>query len=310
VSTPEPSTTPDAPHLDLAGLGAPAQLASGMSGEHAQLLAATLDAPWSPTMDLPLLWHWAFFNPVVRTADLGPDGHPRRENPMMVEFPRRMWVGGEVRSERPLRLDTPAVRRTRLLEHTRKHGSSGDLLIVSLEHVVEQGGAIALVERHDIIYRQAGGVTAPPGPPVELVPVDATSTGDPGWSSTVRPSTALLFRFSAITFNTHRIHYDLPYATDVEHYPALVVHGPLTAMLLAQSAAKHLGRPLRTFSYRASSPLFVDHPVRIDGISVDHGTTSSAARMTATRFDGAVAMTATAMADLSTAEADLAGQHT
>ena len=272
--------------LSLGDLGLTSSAASALPAEHAQMLAATLDATFDPTRALPLLWHWAYFNPVVGTAGLGPDGHPRRGSPLLADFPRRMWVGGEVRAEGPLRADTASVRRTRLLSHARKQGSTGELLVVSLEHTVEQDEHTLNVERQDVIYRQAGGVTPPAGPAVELPPT-------PGWRETVLPSTTLLFRFSAVTFNGHRIHYDQDYATGHEHYPGLVVHGPLTAMLLAQSASHHLGKPLQSFAYRASSPLFVDQPVYVDGAASPDGETAT---MTATRVDGVVGMTATATA--------------
>jgi 3-methylfumaryl-CoA hydratase len=180
------------------------------------------------------------------------------------------------------------VRRTRLLSHARKQGSTGELLVVTLEHTVEQDDLILIVERQDVIYRQEGGVTPPAGPAVELPPT-------PEWRETVVPTTTLLFRFSAVTFNGHRIHYDHDYATRGEHYPDLVVHGPLTAMLLAQSASHHLGKPLRSFAYRASSPLFVDQPVYVDGV-VAPSPDGETATMTATRLDGVVGMTATASA--------------
>jgi 3-methylfumaryl-CoA hydratase len=275
--------------LTLADLGLPDEQSSQLPGEHAQMLAATLDVPFAGERTLPLLWHWAFFNPFVGTGELGTDGHPRRDSPLLADFPRRMWVGGEVRRHAPLQVDTAAVRRTRLVDHQRKRGSTGELLIVTLEHTVEQRGAAAIVERQDVIYRQAGGVTPAAGPAVEPAPAE-------GWSETVQPSTALLFRFSAVTFNSHRIHYDHDYATNTEHYPGLVVHGPLTAMLLADSASRHLGHPLRSFAYRATSPLFVDGPVHLDGVVRD-GPDGEIASMTATRADGVGAMTATATGD-------------
>lgn len=274
--------------LTLVDLGLTSEQTSTLPAEHAQMLAATLDAAFEPTLALPLLWHWAYFNPVVGTAGLGSDGHPRRENPLLVDFPRRMWVGGEVRSDGPLRTDVAAVRRTRLLSHARKQGSTGELLVVTLEHSIEQGDRAVVVERQDVIYRQAGGVTPPTGPAVVQPPTD-------GWRETVQPSTALLFRFSAVTFNSHRIHYDHGYATGIEGYPGLVVHGPLTAMLLAASASHHLGKPLRSFAYRASGPLFVDQSFRIDGVA-GASPDGETATMTATRIDGVIGMTATATA--------------
>ena len=273
--------------LTLADLGLASEQSSTLPAEHAQMLAATLDVAFDPTLPLPLLWHWAYFNAVVGTAGLGSDGHPKRESPLLVDFPRRMWVGGEVRAEGPLLTDTASVCHTELLSHARKQGSTGDLLVVSLAHTVEQNGQTTIVERQDVIYRQAGGVTPPPGPAVTLPPAQ-------GWRETVLPTTTLLFRFSAVTFNGHRIHYDHDYATQVEHYPDLVVHGPLTAMLLAQSASQRLGKPLKSFSYRASSPLFVDQPVSVDGVATA-SPGEETATMTAIRSDGVAGMTATAI---------------
>jgi 3-methylfumaryl-CoA hydratase len=257
-----------------------------LPGEDAQKLAATLDAPHDLTLPLPLLWHWAFFTPIVSTAALGPDGHPRRESALMSNYPRRMWVGGNVRSTGTLHYDTPTLRRTRLVSHTQKRGSTGDLLIVTLEHTVEQRRNAALVETQDVIFRELGGATAAEGPAVE-------APAPSGWRETFTPTAQLLFRFSAVTFNSHRIHYDHDYATRVERYPALVVHGPLTAMMLAGAASRHLAGPLTSFSYRASNPLFVDRPVTID-VESSSSQGRDAAIMTATRMDGAVAMTATA----------------
>lgn len=275
-------------NLTLAELGLTSEQTSNLPAEHAQLLAATLDVTFDPTLALPLLWHWAYFNPVVGTGGLGHDGHPQRKSPLLVDFPRRMWVGGEVTAEVPLRTDVASVRRTRLLNHARKHGSTGEFLVVTLEHTIEQDGRTAVVERQDVIYRQAGGVTPPAGPATAPPPKE-------GWRESVELTTALLFRFSAVTFNSHRIHYDRDYATTVEHYPDLVVHGPLTAMLLAQSASDHLSKPLRSFAYRASSPLFVGQALRVDGV-IRPSPLGTMATMTATRIDGVVGMTATATA--------------
>jgi 3-methylfumaryl-CoA hydratase len=274
--------------LSLAELGLPTESTSLVPAEDVHKLAATLDLSLRPNQPLPLLWHWAFFNPVADTSSLGPDGHPLRESALLDEFPRRMWVGGEVTSKGPLHADTPTVRRTRLAKHAIKHGSTGNLLIVTLEHTVEQQAKPVLVERQDVIFREAGGATPAEGPAVNIEPGN-------GWRETFKPSAPLLFRFSAVTFNSHRIHYDHDYATNVERYPGLVVHGPLTAMVLAGSAARHLDSPLSSFSYRASNPLFVDRPVNIDGeilVSQDGRT----ATISATRLDGAVAMTAAATA--------------
>ena len=274
--------------LTLDDLGLAAEIRSDLASEHARSLAATLDQSFAPDEPLPALWHWAFFNPVVPTSALGPDGHPARHGPTLAGFPRRMWVGGEVTATGELYVDTPAVRRTRLLDHTHKRGSTGDLLIVTLEHTVEQDATVVVTERQDVVYRGMG-VTAPVGEPVDPPPPG-------GWREEVVPQAALLFRFSAVTFNTHRIHYDQRYATEVENYPDLVVHGPLTAMLLAGSSTRQVGRPIRSFAYRASSPLFVGQPIRIDG-SADTADGDVTTTLTASRPDGVLAMSATAHHD-------------
>jgi 3-methylfumaryl-CoA hydratase len=268
--------------LTPSSFGLSEEQSSELSGEHAQLLGATLDTPFAADKPLPLLWHWAYFNPSVPSAGLGSDGHPVRTGSLLADYPRRMWVGGEVRSIKPLLTGTSAVRRTRIVDHSVKHGSTGDLLVVSLEHTIEQRGSIAITERQDVIYRGATGVTPAPGEPAP------TAAPDGGWTDIVNPSRALLFRFSAVTFNAHRIHYDSEYAIEVEHYPGVVVHGPLTAMLLAGSAARHLETSPQSFSFRASAPLFANQEIRLIGSAAD-----ATATMTAVRFDGVTAMTAT-----------------
>lgn len=150
----------------LADLGLSCEQASSLPAEHAQMLAATLDVGFEAALPLPLLWHWVYFSPLVGTAGLGPDGHPARKTPLLADFPRRMWVGGEVRAVGSLRTDIASVRRTRLLSSARKQGATGALIVVTLQHSVEQDGRIVIVERQDVIYRQADGVTLPAGPPV------------------------------------------------------------------------------------------------------------------------------------------------
>jgi 3-methylfumaryl-CoA hydratase len=249
--------------LSLDQLGLPAVQRSMLPSERLVELAATLDQPLD-TVDAtsplaaPLLWHWACFTPSTRTSDLGTDGHPRRTDPFASELPRRMWVGGSVEADAPLWADREAIRRTELLDVVGKDGKQGTLLFVTLEHQIEQAGHVARRERQDIVYR-AGGHTGPPGERVDVAgPAD-------GWREVLTATPVQLFRFSAVTFNSHRIHYDADYARDVEGYPALVVHGPLTAMRLAASAERHLGGPLGSFEFRASAPLFVSDELTIVG---------------------------------------------
>lgn len=274
--------------LTLADLGLVEEETSVLSSQHAQRLAATLGHDFDATRPLSLLWHWAYFNPVVPTAELGTDGHPQRHGALLIEFPRRMWVGGEVIARRPLFGDASYVRRTRLLSHVRKRGSRGDLLLVELEHTILHDGQEVIVERQDVVYRQAGTATPPSKAAVVLSP-------PLGWREVVVPTSILLFRYSAVTFNSHRIHYDDAYATRVEGYPGLVVHGPLIAMLLAESASRQFGKVLQSFTYRSSNPLFVDQPIYIDGV-VHENANPEMATMKAFRADGVIAMTAIATA--------------
>jgi 3-methylfumaryl-CoA hydratase len=258
-----------------------------LSTEHARRMAATLDSSveLEDASPLPLLWHWAFFAPMVPTAALGVDGHPSVSSPSPIEdLPRRMWAGGRVRYRVPLVLGKAATRRTRVASATRKSGRTGDLLIVTVEHEIEQDGRLAVVESQDLVYRSApSGAVALPLPasgPLPAAPED-------GWSDVVVVGSVRLFRFSALTFNSHRIHYDHRYATGAEGYPDLVVHGPLTALLLAESARRRVGSG-EVFEFRATAPLFADAPFCLVGRR-DRGSVA----LDAVRGDGAVAMTAT-----------------
>jgi 3-methylfumaryl-CoA hydratase len=267
----------------LASLGLEAEAASPLSGELVERLAVTLDRP-VPADRLPITWHWAFFVPMAGSASLGPDGHPRRPAGRLSEhYPRRMFAGGRLRASGGLRADTPTVRTSEIASAEEKSGRSGDLLLVTVRHRYAQAGDIVLEEEQDLVYRPASSAPTP----LPEAGADAPSAGT--WGRTLTPVRPLLFRYSALTFNAHRIHYDLPYASGEEGYPDLVVHGPLTATLLADLAADGIGRPLETFRFRASAPLFVDQPVVLRGEPGDAG-----ASLEAVRVDGAVAMTAEA----------------
>lgn len=214
----------------------------------------------------PPLAHWAFFLPV--TADLGPDGHPARGGFLPpVSLPRRMFLGAEMTFPAPLLLDAPATRISTITGLDHKTGRSGELVLLTLEHCIEQAGTTRVTERQTIVYRDHGPAIAP------VIPDDPAPQGDV-WT----PDEVQLFRFSAATFNSHRIHYDLDYARDVEGYPGLVVHGPLTAAKLYAFA----GQP-RRFAFRALAPLFAGQPVTLAG---------KGGQAHAIRCDGTIAMTA------------------
>jgi len=277
------------PELTLADVGFDQpETTVGLAVEHLARLALMLDLPPLGAGDpLPLLWHWCCFTPTAPTAELGPDGHPRPSEALRAH-PRRMWGAGTLDLVEPLVAGEPATRRSAVAGVKRVDGQSGALLIAKVEHTYTQLGTERLREEQTIIYRS-------PGPPVPLPEGTTTPSPEDGaWRRVVDPDTRLMFRYSAVTFNTHRIHYDLPYARDVEGYPALVFQGPLSALLIAAEAAADAGRPLSSFAFRATAPLFAGLPFtitgRLDGPAGPAGTAGSAE---ITRNDGVVAMDAT-----------------
>lgn len=252
-----------------------------------QALAATLDLPAAPEpgQALPPGWQWLFFNPVVRRSGLGADGHPARGGFLPpIELPRRMWAGSRLRYLADLPVGAEATRRSRIAKVENKVGKRGSLWFVTVEHQTTCDGQACIVEEQDIVYREA---TAPGTP----APAQQAFDGVAEWGRDVLPDTTLLFRYSALTFNGHRIHYDQAYARNEEGYPDLVVHGPLTATLLQQFAlAQGGGRSLGRFEFRGVSPLFVGRAFRLEGRHGADGTLSLWARGP----DGELAMSATA----------------
>jgi 3-methylfumaryl-CoA hydratase len=241
----------------------------------ATALGALLDVP-VPDLErgegLPLLWHWFYLLEHPAQADLGPDGHPIRN---CVPAPpgsgrRRMWAGGQVRTRGPLRCGERATRRTRVRSVQEKQGRSGPLTFVAVEHLIEQGGQVVVEERQDIVYRptsSANPVTPEGG---EIVPA-----AEDDWALDVSPT--LLFRFSALTYNAHRIHYDRDYARDAEGYPGLLTHGPLQALAMAEAARAAGCGGDQLFDYRLVSPLF-DHQGLITRADKGTGGTATAVR--------------------------------
>jgi 3-methylfumaryl-CoA hydratase len=207
---------------------------------------------------LPPLWHWFFFLPRVAQSQLGPDGHPQRGGFMPpIDLPRRMFAGARARFFRPLAIGEWARRQSIIRDVSEKAGRTGRLAFVTVRHQIEQAGAICIEEEQDIVYREAGAPVAAPERR-EAPPPPAGS-----WSRMITPDPTLLFRFSALTFNAHRIHYDRDYATTGEGYPALVIQGPLVAILLMELVRVNSPRSLSTFTFRGLAPLFDLAPFRI-----------------------------------------------
>jgi len=222
-------------------------------------LSATLDREDpepQPGDPLPPLWHWLFFLDRHRASELGPDGHARRGGLLPpIPLPRRMWAGSRFEFHHPLRIGDQIKRETRVIDIKQKSGRSGPLVFVVVRHEISNAAGLAINEEHDIVYRDHGAAT-----PLQPAPADAA------WERGIQPDDVLLFRYSALTFNGHRIHYDRRYAAEVEGYPGLVVHGPLIATLLMDLLRRNQpAANVARFSFRAVSPLFDIAPFMVCG---------------------------------------------
>ncbi len=217
-------------------------------------MSATLDLDETPALGdpLPLLWHWLYFWPTARQSLLGVDGHAAKGGFLPdLGLPRRMWAGGRLRFVAPLRVGQVATRASRVMAVEQKEGRSGRLAFVTVKHEMRDGDQLYIDEEHDIVYRDAP-VPGTPAPAPVAAPQGAV------WQRTIEPTETLLFRYSALTFNGHRIHYDRDYATRVEDYPDLVVHGPLISTLLMDLLRRNLPHAtVREYAYRAVRPTFL-----------------------------------------------------
>jgi 3-methylfumaryl-CoA hydratase len=252
-------------------------------------LSATLDRDDPPTVaadPVPPLWHWLYFLPMHRQSELGDDGHAKLGSFLpSVPLPRRMYAGGRLEFLRQLRVGETISRTSRVMDVSLKDGRTGPLVFVLVRHEISNQEGLALIEEHDIVYRNPAAPTDP-APKPQMAPTDAD------WSAEIRPDAALLFRYSALTFNAFRIHYDYKYTTEVEKYPGLVVHGPLIATLLADLLRRNMpDAVLRNFSFRAVKALFDVEPFHICGKAEAGGLT---VKLWAKDASGSVAMDATA----------------
>jgi len=228
-------------------------------------LAATLDRDDPdpiPGAKVPLLWHWLYFLPRTRQSDLEENGHPKLGGFLPpVPLQRRMWAGSRVEHEQPLRVGEAIHRASEVKDVTLKEGRSGDLVFVLVEHRISGENGLAIREEHDIVYREM----PEKGTKVQLVPAEQRPRpGDPAWTWDITPDQAWLFRYSALIFNAHRIHYDYPYVTGEEGYPDLIVHGPLLATCMTELCRRESGDTLISgFRFRALSPVFADAPFTV-----------------------------------------------
>ncbi len=239
-------------------------------------LAATLDRldPAPATGDaLPPLGHWLYFLPSAPQSEIDRDGHPKRGGFLPpVPLPRRMFAGARMDFHAPLRIGESIRRVSEIVNVTHKEGRSGTLVFVLVRHRIFCGDELKVTEEQDIVYRDEAPAAPTPAPAAAKPKPAAPTSVDAPWQRTVQPDPVMLFRFSALTFNGHRIHYDRPYAQDVEKYPGLVVHGPLTATLMIDLCRRE--RPaaqIKHYSFRGLRPLFDTAPVIVAGVPAKDG---------------------------------------
>jgi len=228
-------------------------------------LNATLDHPSMPVETgsaLPPLWHWLYFLPLHRQSEIGADGHAKRGGFLPpVPLPRRMWAGSQFEFRFPVRVGDAAERTSTIADVTVKEGRTGKLVFVKVRHELRCNGSAepAIVEFHDIVYREARR-------PDDVEPPPQAAAAGAAWQRVIVPDDVLLFRYSALTFNGHRIHYDRKYVTEVEGYPGLIVHGPLIATLLMDLVRRNApNADVAAFRFKAVRPTFDLDPFRVSG---------------------------------------------
>lgn len=233
----------------------------------------------------PVGWHAFLFPRIARQSEIGADGHPERGDFLPpVPLPRRMFAGKRVRFHADFRIGDEVRRESTIQDVELKQGRTGQMVFVTVKTDMLSPRGLALTEEQKIVYREAADPKAPPPPP-QVAPEKAV------WEKIVRPDVVMLFRYSALTFNGHRIHYDLPYVTQVEGYPGLIVNGGLSTLLLFELARKHGTAPIKLFSSRNVKPLIVGSNLHICGAPSADG---KSAKLWVTNHEGAVALSAEA----------------
>lgn len=249
-------------------------------------MAATLDLEPDAFHEgavLPEFWHWIYFRHPVRRSRLGEDGHELRGDFLPpVELPRRMWAGGRLQFHNPIMIGENIKRTSEILFVEEKHGRSGDLVLVTIKHTLSSVGGLCVDEEQDLVYC----AVPPPDQPSRQ---QSALPADVDWKDSFMPDAVTLFRYSALMFNAHRIHFDHPFTTEVEGYRGLVVHGPLTATLLLGAAKRHSQRQLTAYRYRGVTPLFNDELVTLAGKDVSG---ANQTELWAAGPGGTIAMTA------------------
>jgi 3-methylfumaryl-CoA hydratase len=254
-------------------------------------LSATLDWPSARPAagtPLPFLWHWLYFLPLAQQAEIGADGHPKRGGFLPpVPLPRRMWAGSDFAFHEPIVVGDRLARTSTIVDVSEKSGRTGNLIFVKVRHELRRNGAaqVALTEHHNIVYRDAPKPDDVPPKPAAAPPAHA-------WRRDIKADDVLLFRYSALTFNGHRIHYDRKYVTEVERYPGLIVHGPLIATLLMDLLRRQMPEArVARFEFKAVRPTFDIHPFSVQGQPSADG---KSVRLWGADHDGWLTMDATA----------------
>jgi len=249
-------------------------------------MSATFDEPdpgWRDGDPVPPLWHFMYFAPVAPHSGIGPDGHPTRGDFLPpIPLPRRMFAGARATCHRPLKAGETIRREAEIAAVNRKTGATGELVFVLVRNSIFGGDELALVEEQDIVYRDLEA-------PAKSGKVTQSSVPNPDWRRTITVDPVILFRYSALTFNGHRIHYDRRYVMEVEGYPGLVLHGPLIASYLTALCRDNTdNRPIRGHTFRARRALFDTEPFEVVGALNDDG---KGAQLEARDASGATAMT-------------------
>ena len=257
-------------------------------------LAATLDWPAerpAPGTPLPPLWHWLYFLPLARQSEIGPDGHAKRGGFLPpVPLPRRMWAGSDFAFHEQIVVGDTLARTSTIVDVKEKSGRTGNLIFVRVRHEIRRNWSreVALTEHHNIVYRDAPK-------PGDVAPPPLAAPAEYAWKRDINADDVLLFRYSALTFNGHRIHYDRKYVTEVEGYPGLIVHGPLIATLLMDLLRREQPKARVTgFEFKAVRPTFDINPFSVHGQPSNDG---KSVRLWGRDHEGWLTMDATATID-------------